>query len=87
LRIFEYLYFSLSISGIILAIGYPKTGALISLVGTIEQKVYEKTKDYWKEKESFLEESVSCDLEEVVVHEQSQEGISEEISLRHFTTL
>ena len=45
-HIFEYIYFALSIGGLVLAIQYPKSGAFISLVGTVEQKIYEKIKDH-----------------------------------------
>ena len=41
------IFYLLSVVGITLAIWwFAKTGALVSLVGTVEQKVYEKMKDH-----------------------------------------
>jgi len=48
LWIFEWLYFTLSIAGIIIAIQYTKTGSLISVVSTVEQRISEKARDWFK---------------------------------------
>ncbi|CAG8660438.1 7881_t:CDS:1, partial [Paraglomus occultum] len=69
---------------IILAIGYPKTGALVSLVGTVEQRVYEKMKFY------HLKEKNPGDLEEGLSNIQRSEQVlveeSEEIESQTYTS-
>lgn len=56
---FEQLYFALSLVGIVLAIGYPKSGTFLSLVATVEIKVYEKIINYLKDKEKERENEPS----------------------------
>ncbi|PKY47866.1 hypothetical protein RhiirA4_421739 [Rhizophagus irregularis] len=56
---FEQLYFALSLVGIALAIGYPKSGTFLSLVATVEIKVHEKIINYLKDKEKKRENEPS----------------------------